>query len=65
MWSLVIAADMHSEFLKKGLRNSDLANHYRETVLAPGGKKDAAQLVEDFLGRPYNFEAFAKDLSKQ
>jgi len=65
MWSLVIAADMHSEFLKKGLRNSDLANHYRETVLAPGGKKDAAQLVEDFLGRPYSFEAFAKDLSKQ
>ncbi|PUA27227.1 MAG: tetraacyldisaccharide 4'-kinase [Cellvibrio sp. 79] len=65
MWSLVIAADMHSEFLKKGLRNSDLANHYRETVLAPGGKKDAAQLVEDFLGRPYSFDAFAKDLSKQ
>lgn len=65
MWSLVIAADMHSEFLKKGLRNSDLANHYRETVLAPGGKKDAAQLVEDFLGRPYSFDAFAKDLSEQ
>lgn len=64
MWSLVIAADMHSEFLKKGLRNSDLAQHYRDTVLAPGGKKDAAELVEDFLGRPYSFDAFANDLSK-
>lgn len=64
MWSLVIAADMHSEFVKKGLRNAALAQRYRETVLAPGGKKDASELVEDFLGRPYSFDAFAKDLSK-
>jgi thimet oligopeptidase len=63
MWSLVIAADMHSEFVKKGLRNPDVARHYRESVLEPGGKKDAAELVQDFLGRPYSFEAFAKDLS--
>lgn len=63
MWSLVIAADMHSEFEKYGLRNSTLAQHYRDTVLAPGGKKDAAELVEDFLGRPYGFDAFSKDLS--
>jgi thimet oligopeptidase len=27
-------------------------------VLAQGGRKDAADLVEDFLGRPYSFEAF-------
>ncbi len=63
MWSLVIAADMHSEFEKYGLRNSKLAQHYRDTVLAPGGKKDAAELVEDFLGRPYGFDAFANDLA--
>lgn len=63
MWSLVIAADMHSEFVKKGLRNPDVAQHYRKTVLAPGGTKDAADLVTDFLGRPYSFDAFAKDLS--
>lgn len=62
MWSLVIAADMHSEFLKKGLRNSDVARHYRKTVLEPGGKKDASELVRDFLGRPYSFDAFANDL---
>lgn len=63
MWSLVIAADMHSEFVKKGLRNTDVAQHYRKTVLTPGGTKDAADLVTDFLGRPYSFDAFAKDLS--
>jgi len=62
MWSLVIAADMHSEFAKKGLRNPEIARHYRKTVLEPGGEKDAADLVQDFLGRPYSFDAFADDL---
>ncbi len=65
MWSLVIAADMHSEFVKKGLRNSELAHHYRKTVLEPGGSQDAADLVNHFLGRPYNFDAFAKDLMEK
>ncbi|MBK8185907.1 MAG: Zn-dependent oligopeptidase [Cellvibrio sp.] len=65
MWSLVIAADMHSEFVKKGLRNTRLAKHYRKTVLAPGGSGDAADLVKKFLGRSYNFEAFAKDLAEK
>lgn len=63
MWSLVIAADMHSEFVKKGLRNPEVAHHYRKTVMEPGGTKDAAQLVHDFLGRPYSFDAFARDLA--
>jgi thimet oligopeptidase len=65
MWSLVIAADMHSEFVKKGLRNTKLAKHYRKTVLAPGGSGDAADLVKKFLGRSYNFDAFAKDLAEK
>ena len=65
MWSLVIANDMFSEFEKNGLRNPEVAQHYRNTVLAPGGSKDAADLVQDFLGRPYNFDAFAKTLEKK
>jgi thimet oligopeptidase len=65
MWSLVIAADMHSEFAKKGLRNPELAKHYRKTVLNPGGSQDAADLVKNFLGRSYNFDAFAKDLAEK
>jgi len=64
MWSLVIASDMFSEFEKEGLRNPAVAQRYRQTVLAPGGAKDAADLVSDFLGRPFNFDAFAKDLKK-
>lgn len=62
MWSKVIALDMFSAFEKAGLRNTDTARHYRDTVLAPGGSKPAAQLVEDFLGRPYSFDAFARRL---
>jgi thimet oligopeptidase len=58
MWSLVIATDMFSRFEEEGLRNPEVAQSYRENVLAPGGSKDAAELVEDFLGRPYSFEAF-------
>lgn len=63
MWSLVIAADMFSEFQEYGLRNPSVADRYRHTVMDPGGSKDAADLVKDFLGRPYSFDAFAKDLN--
>ncbi len=62
MWSLVIASDMFSEFKKHGLRNAEIANKYRQTILAAGGSKDAEELIRDFLGRDYNFDAFAKDL---
>ena len=30
----------------------------RDTILAPGGTKPAADLVRDFLGRPYNVTAW-------
>lgn len=62
MWSLVIAADMHNEFVENGLMNKALAKRFREEVLAPGGQKDARELVRSFLGREYNFDAFSKEL---
>ena len=60
MWSLVIADDMFSEFEKNGLLDPKVAARYRKYVLEPGGTEDAATLVEQFLGRPYTFDAFAK-----
>ena len=33
-------------------------SRYRDCILAAGGSKDAADLVADFLGRHYNFDAF-------
>lgn len=65
MWSQAIATDMFSEFQRAGLRNSSVAKRYRNTVLAPGASKPAAQLVEDFLGRPFSVDAFAGSLETE
>jgi len=62
MWSLVIADDMFSRFQAEGLRNRDTSFAYRDEVLAPGGSRPAADSVQVFLGRPYNFDAFQKRL---
>jgi thimet oligopeptidase len=60
MWSLVIAKDMFSQFDKAHLLAPGVAKRYRDTVLAPGGSKPAAQLVSEFLGRPFNEQAWKK-----
>ncbi len=64
LWSLVIAKDLLSEFRKEGLLDADTARRYRESILVPGGSRDAADLVEDFLGRPYGFSAFEAWLNR-
>ena len=64
MWSLVIAKDMFSAFDADDLFDADVAQRYRDRVLAAGGSKDAADLVEDFLGRPYTFDAFEAWLNR-
>ena len=62
MWSLVIATDLFSVFRQNGLRDRETAMRYRELVLEPGGSQDATELIEAFLGRPYNFQAFKTEL---
>jgi thimet oligopeptidase len=64
LWSLVIAKDLLSAFQRAGLLDEDTARRYREAVLVPGGSRDAAELVEDFLGRPYGFQAFEAWLNR-
>jgi len=58
MWSLVIAKDLFSKFDRANMLDPAVATEYRKKVLEPGGSKDAADLVTDFLGRPYGFESF-------
>ena len=65
MWSLVIAADLFSEFEREGLLDPTVAARYRDKVLAPGGSRDAADLVADFLGRPFNYQAFIEQLNAE
>jgi thimet oligopeptidase len=58
MWSLVIAKDFFGRFDRANLMAPEVALRYRRAVLDPGGSKPAVKLVEDFLGRPFSFEAF-------
>jgi thimet oligopeptidase len=58
MWSLVIAKDLFTVFAREGLQSTRTAARYRQTVLAPGGSAPAAELVANFLGRPYDFAAY-------
>lgn len=58
LWSLVIAKDIVSLFKERGMMDKTLSMKYRQMILEPGGTKDAVDLVKDFLGRPYAFDAF-------
>ncbi|MFS3128504.1 M3 family metallopeptidase [Nocardioides sp. Bht2] len=57
-WSLVIAKDLFSAFDPADLFAPEVAHRYRDLVLTPGGSRDAADLVTEFLGRPYTSGAF-------
>ncbi|MDQ2781128.1 MAG: M3 family metallopeptidase, partial [Actinomycetota bacterium] len=63
-WSLVIAKDLFSAFDRSALFDPEVAGRYRDRVLAPGGQRDAADLVADFLGRPYTFDSYAAWLAE-
>ncbi|HWN66493.1 MAG TPA: M3 family metallopeptidase [Haliangium sp.] len=63
MWSLVIAKDLLTPFRQHSLLDTEWTHRYRDRILAQGGSKDAAVLVQEFLGRPYNFDAFEQYLS--
>jgi thimet oligopeptidase len=65
MWSLVIAKDLFDEFRRAGLMSPEPARRYRKAILEAGGTKPAAKLVEDFLGRPYAFDAYEKWLNAE
>ena len=62
-WSSVIAADIRSGFTN-GLMDIADAHRYRDQVLAPGGNIPAAEAVANFLGRPYNANAFKERLAQ-
>lgn len=57
-WSLVIARDLLAGF-DGDLMDATTATRYRREILEPGGSRDAADLVESFLGRPYSFDAYS------
>lgn len=57
MWSLVIAKDLWGQFADQPM-DAAVAASYRKQILEPGGRQDAAELVQAFLGREYDFGAW-------
>jgi thimet oligopeptidase len=57
LWSNTIARDLHTAF-GGDLMDTTVSRRYRDEILAPGGTKPAAQLAQDFLGRPSDLRAF-------
>ncbi|KAF6773119.1 hypothetical protein AHF37_07637 [Paragonimus kellicotti] len=64
MWSLVFSADMYeTRFCHApdgGCLSASVGLEYRRKILQPGGTKDAADMLRDFLGREPNSNAFFK-----
>ncbi len=63
MWSHVIAKDLFGRFTPDPM-DREVASAYRRNVLAPGGARDAADLVREFLGRDYEFAAWRRWLER-
>lgn len=64
-WSLVIAKDLFTAFDPKRLLDPEVPARYRREVLAPGGSAPAAELVRNFLGREYSFDAYRSWLDRE
>lgn len=64
MWSLVIAKDLFGRFESEGVLNPRVARQYRKAILDPGGSRKAAELIKDFLGRPYSLDAYVAWLNR-
>jgi thimet oligopeptidase len=64
LWSLVIAEDLRTAFAGRKL-DPAVGRRYRDTILANGSQVAPAELVERFLGRPGNGEAFFRALARQ
>jgi Zn-dependent oligopeptidase len=60
LWSQVIAKDLWSAFDRANPLDPAIARRYRDTILRPGKSRPASELVRDFLGRPFNLDAWQR-----
>ena len=63
LWAEVFAADMFTRFTKEGLLNPKTGSEYRKWILEPGGSQEPKELLEGFLGRKPNENAFIQKIS--
>jgi len=62
LWSKVYGDDMYSRFQHEGVLNPEVGGDYRRTILEQGGTRDADELLQGFLGREPNNEAFLANM---
>lgn len=62
LWSKVFAHDLFHEIKKEGLLNPEIGRRYADLVIGKGGSKDPNELLQDFLGRAPNQNAFLHDM---
>lgn len=60
LWSKVFAIDLFSAIKHRGLFDPAVGQDLVTKVLGKGGSAEPAELLQDFLGRPANQEAFLK-----
>ena len=58
MWSNVFAYDLFAKIKHGGLLNGKMGQEYIDKVIGKGGSQDPNELLEDFLGRKPNEQAF-------
>lgn len=64
LWAEVIALDLLSAY-KDNLMDKTVGQAYRQEILSQGSQKPATELIQNFLHRPANNQAFLKEISGQ
>ena len=62
LWSKVYAQDMFSVFVKNGVMDTATGIRYRKEILEKGATVPEIEMVEKFLGRKPNSDAFLQSL---
>ena len=62
LWSEVYGDDMFSRFDEEGVTSNQVGTAYRHAILEPGGSRDGADMLRDFLGREPDNRAFLRKL---
>lgn len=62
LWSKVFALDVFDQLKTMGLTSPEAGQKFIKDILGRGGSVDPNIMLQDFLGRPANQDAFFKDL---
>jgi thimet oligopeptidase len=65
LWSKVYAQDMYSVFKKNGILDPETGRRFRKIIFEPGGTVHPKILIQEFLEREPNMDAFLTSLGIQ